>query len=173
MHCFGNCQILITNQFHCNDQVTKARPTLEAPLSLHARSKACRSRRLLSSSCRAPARRFAAAPAPGPSWESRSSRHMALARTAVTLMDRLISPTTLPSWPSLASHPWALDKAAILDSANVSRSWCNWGERSPHGPTTSCPSSSPPRPRNLATKGPGGGSGSPWTRGCAPWNLTS
>ena len=141
-----------------NNQPTKARPTLVDPLACHARSKACLSWRRLSSRWRAVWRRFAAAPAPGPSCDNRSIRHSALARTTVTLKARRISPITLPSWPGPASHPWALLIAATRDSANTRRSLWRSGERSPHSPATSWTSSSPPRSRKRATKGPGGGS---------------
>ena len=151
----------------------KALPTLEDLLACHARSKACLSCRRLSSRWRAACRRCAAALAPGPSWLSLSSRQSELARTIVTLIALLISPTTLPSWPGPASQPWALLIAATLDSAKISRSLCRSGERSPQGPATSCPPSRPPRLLNLVTKGPGCGSGSPARRWVAPWNLTS
>ena len=118
---------------------TKALPILEDLLACHARSKACLSCRRLSSRWRAARRRCAAALAPGPSWLSLSSRQSELARTIVTLIALLISPTTLPSWPGPASQPWALLIAATLDSAKISRSLCRSGERSPQGPATSCP----------------------------------
>ena len=91
----------------------------------------------------------------------------------VTLRARHVSPTTLPSWPGPASQPWLLLSAATLDSAKDSISWWKWGEMSPHGPATSSPSSNPPRPRNLANRGPGTGSGSPALLGRAPWKRTS
>ena len=150
-----------------------ARPTLDDLRACHARSNACLSLRRLSSSWRAACRRCAAALAPGPSWQSLSIRQSAFARTIVTLIALLISPTTLPSCPGPASHPCALLIAATLDSAKMSNSLWRSGDRSPQGPATSCPPSRPPRLLNLVTKGPGCGSGSPACCRVAPWNLTS
>ena len=150
----------------------KALPTLEDLLACHARSKACLSLRRLSSSWRAACRRCAAARAPGPSWQSLSIRQSAFARTIVTLIALLISPTTLPSCPGPASQPCALLMAATLDSAKTSNSLWRSGDRSPQGPATSCPPSRPPRLLNLVTKGPGCGSGSPARRRVAPYGRT-
>ena len=102
---------------------TKARPTRQEPLACHAMSNASRSLRRLSSSLSASCRLLAAAPAPGPSWDSLLSRQRAFARTMVMLIARRISPVTLPSCPGPASHPWA------LDSAKASRSLWKSGER--------------------------------------------
>ena len=129
-----------SNEFKTSSHWTNALPTLEAPLACQARSCACRSCRLLSSSRSATCRRLAAAPAPGPSWLSRSNKHIAFARTMVTLRARLISPMILPSWPGPTSQPWLLLRAAALDSAKVFSNWCKSGETSPHGPATNWPS---------------------------------
>ena len=50
-------------------------------------------------------RRCAAALAPGPSWDTLSSRQRAWLLTTATLKDLLISPITLPSMPSPGSRP--------------------------------------------------------------------
>ena len=134
-----------------------ARPTLDDLRACHARSNACLSWRRLSSRWRAACRRCAAALAPGPSWQSLSIRQSAFARTIVTLIALLISPTTLPSCPGPASQPCALLIAATLDSAKMSNSLWRSGDRSPQGPATNCPPSRLPRLLNLVSKGPGCG----------------
>jgi len=112
-----------------------ARPTLDDLRACHARSNACLSWRRLSSRWRAACRRCAAALAPGPSWQSLSIRQSAFARTIVTLIALLISPTTLPSCPGPASQPCALLIAATLDSAKMSNSLWRSGDRSPQNRT--------------------------------------
>ena len=152
----------------------KALPIRPRPLLSWAREYACLSRRRLSSSLRVTWRRWAAALAPGPSWASRSSRHIAWLLTTTTLKARLISPITFPSMPSASpSHPAALPILAHLVSAKMRKSWWKSEDMSPQGPTTSLPSSRPPKFLNLERRGPAGGSGWPRLTGEAPRNLTS
>ena len=61
----------------------KALPTLESPLPWFARKNAGLSLLLLSSNCRVPFLRWAAAQAPGPRCASRASRHWAWLRTTM------------------------------------------------------------------------------------------
>ena len=90
------------------------------------------------------------------------------------LVARLVSPISFPRKASESpSHPAARAIAAQRASANFLNKLWKSGDKSPQGPATSLPCSSPPRALNLERRGPGGGSRWPALAGAAPRNLTS